>query len=98
LLASVAGLELRELADGETCCGFGGAFCVKYPDISDAMVSRKADDITESGAAVVLAGDLGCLMNIAGKLGRIGSRVEARHIAEVLAGLVDSPAIGAPRR
>jgi L-lactate dehydrogenase complex protein LldE len=98
LLASVVGLELRELADGETCCGFGGAFCVKYPDISDAMVSRKADDIAESGAAVVLAGDLGCLMNIAGKLGRLGSRIEARHVAEVLAGLVDAPAIGAPRR
>jgi L-lactate dehydrogenase complex protein LldE len=96
LLGRVLGLDLRELAEAETCCGFGGTFCVKYPDISDAMVARKADDISASGAEVVLAGDLGCLMNIAGKLGRVGAAVEARHIAEVLAGMTDVPAIGAP--
>jgi L-lactate dehydrogenase complex protein LldE len=98
LLGGAAGLELRELAEPETCCGFGGTFCVKYPDISDAMVARKVDDIVASGADVVLAGDLGCLMNIAGKLGRSGSAIEVRHIAEVLAGMAEGPAIGAPRR
>jgi L-lactate dehydrogenase complex protein LldE len=98
LLASVAGLKLRELPDSETCCGFGGTFCVKYPEISDKMVGDKADDIAATGAAAVLAGDLGCLLNIAGKLSRQGCAVEARHIAEVLAGMTDGvPPIGAPR-
>jgi L-lactate dehydrogenase complex protein LldE len=98
LLAGVAGLELCELAEAETCCGFGGTFCVKYPDISDAMATRKANDIAASGAEVILAGDLGCLMNIAGKLSRLGSAVETRHIAEVLSGSTTGPAIGAARR
>jgi L-lactate dehydrogenase complex protein LldE len=98
LLAGLTGIELRDLVETETCCGFGGAFCVKYPDISDAMVSRKADDVAATGAEVLLAADLGCLMNIAGKLGRRGSPVEVRHVAEVLAGATDSPAIGAAKR
>jgi L-lactate dehydrogenase complex protein LldE len=97
LLASVAGLRLAELPGAEMCCGFGGTFCVKYPEISDKMVGDKAAEIAASGAAAVLAGDLGCLLNIAGKLARLGVRVEARHIAEVLAGMTDTPAIGAPR-
>src|ERR1700686_1844870 len=81
LLASVVGLRLSELADGEVCCGFGGTFCVKYPEISDKMVTDKATEITATGAEVVLGGDLGCLLNIAGKLARLGIPVEARHIA-----------------
>ena len=97
LLAAVAGLELRELPGAEVCCGFGGTFCVKYPEISDKMVSDKAEEIAATGAEAVLAGDLGCLLNIAGKLSRLGIAVEARHIAEVLAGMTDAaPAIGAP--
>jgi L-lactate dehydrogenase complex protein LldE len=96
LLASVAGLELRELPGAEVCCGFGGTFCVKYPEISDKMVSDKAEDVAATGADAVLAGDLGCLLNIAGKLSRLGHPVEVRHIAEVLAGMADEvPAIGA---
>ncbi|HYE00010.1 MAG TPA: (Fe-S)-binding protein [Alphaproteobacteria bacterium] len=95
LLASVEGLELRELPGAEVCCGFGGTFCVKYPDISDRMVGDKARDIAATGAGTVLAGDLGCLMNIAGKIHRDGLPVQARHIAEVLAG-TDAPAIGEP--
>ena len=96
LLASVDGLRLRELPGAEICCGFGGTFCVKYPDISDKMVSDKAADIVNTGAAAVLAGDLGCLLNIAGKLQRHGGRVEVRHVAEVLAGMTDEvPPIGA---
>ncbi len=94
LLGLVAGLELRELGGAEECCGFGGTFCVKYPDISLKMVDDKIADIEKTGAETVLAGDLGCLMNIAGRLRRKGSPVEARHVAEVLAGMTDAPAIG----
>jgi L-lactate dehydrogenase complex protein LldE len=99
LLAAVEGLCLTELPGAEICCGFGGTFCVKYPEISDKMVADKAVDIAATGADAVLAGDLGCLLNIAGKLTRIGSPVEVRHIAEVLAGMADdTAAIGAPTK
>lgn len=94
LLASVEGIELSEMKDAEVCCGFGGTFCVKFPDISNDMVEKKAGNIAATGAEVVLAGDLGCLMNMAGKMKRQGSRVAARHVAEVLAGMADRPAIG----
>ena len=98
LLASVDGLELRELPGAEVCCGFGGTFCVKYPEISDKMVSDKAADIAATGAEAVFAGDLGCLLNMAGKLSRQGRPVEVRHVAEVLAEMTDGvPPIGAPR-
>jgi L-lactate dehydrogenase complex protein LldE len=94
LLASVEGLELAEMGEAQICCGFGGTFCVKYPDISNDMLEKKAASIAESRASVVLAGDLGCLMNLAGKLKRLNSQVQSRHVAEVLAGLTDGPAIG----
>jgi L-lactate dehydrogenase complex protein LldE len=98
LLASVSGLRLEELPGAEVCCGFGGTFCVKYPEISDKMVTDKAADIAATGAEAVLAGDLGCLLNMAGKLYRQGRLIEVRHVAEVLAGMTDRvPAIGAPR-
>ena len=98
LLASVFGLRLKESPGAEVCCGFGGTFCVKYPEISDKMVTDKADDIAATGAAAVLAGDLGCLLNIAGKLSRQGRLIEVRHIAEVLAGMAgDVPPIGGTR-
>jgi L-lactate dehydrogenase complex protein LldE len=96
LLASVRGLQLTELPDAEVCCGFGGTFCVKYPEVSTKMVRDKAADIEATGADLVLAGDLGCLMNMAGCLKRQGSRVEARHVAEVLAGELEAPPIAAP--
>ena len=94
LLRSVDGLSLSEMKDSDVCCGFGGTFCVKYPDISNTMVSEKADCIEKSGAGTLLAGDLGCLMNMAGKLQRRGADVRVRHVAEVLAGMTDAPAIG----
>ncbi len=95
LLDSVTGLTVRELGEPEECCGFGGVFCVKYPEISDKMVSGKADDIEAAGAGTLLAGDLGCLMNMGGKLKRRGSAVRVRHVAEVLAGMTgDAPPIG----
>ena len=87
-------LHLRELPDANVCCGFGGTFCVKYPDISNRMVGNKADLIVETGAETLLAGDMGCLMNMAGKLQRDGTNVRVRHVAEVLAGMTDTPAIG----
>ena len=94
LLAGVDGLTLVELDEAETCCGFGGLFATKYGELSNAIVSRKADDIRAAKADTVLAGDLGCLLNMAGKLQREGSAVKARHVAEVLAGMTDAPAIG----
>ena len=94
LLGNVSGVEISEMKDSDVCCGFGGTFCVKYPEISDAIVEVKAENIINSGAKTVLAGDLGCLLNIAGKLKRLGSNVEVRHIAEVLSGLPLEPAIG----
>ncbi len=94
LLATVDGLTLKELPGAETCCGFGGAFAVKYPEISDEIVGKKAADITATGADTLLAGDLGCLMNMAGKLKRQGSAIRVRHVAEVLAGDTETPAIG----
>ena len=99
LLATVAGLNLAEMPDAEVCCGFGGTFCVKYPEISNAMVAKKVANAAATGAGTLLAGDLGCLMNMAGKLARMGSNIEVRHVAEVLAGMTDTPAIAAtPQR
>ena len=99
LLGTVEGLELAELPNAETCCGFGGLFCVKYPAIADRMAQDKIDEIEASGAETVLAGDLGCLMHIAGTLSRRGSPCTARHVAEVLAGACgEAPPIGQPPR
>ena len=97
LLASIEGLELREMAERDVCCGFGGTFCVKYPDISNVMVGDKTRNVAATGADMVLAGDLGCLMNMAGKASREGRSFAARHVVEVLAGELDTPAIGAAR-
>jgi L-lactate dehydrogenase complex protein LldE len=96
LLGKVKGLQLAEMGDTEACCGFGGTFCVKFPDISNSMVERKTADIVATGAQHLLAGDLGCLMNIAGKLQRQGSAIKVRHVAEVLAGMTQDPPIGEP--
>lgn len=96
LLETVSGLSFTEMKDPDVCCGFGGTFAVKYGEISDAIVAKKVDNISASGAGTLLAGDLGCLMNMAGKLQRLGRPVKARHVAEVLAGMTDAPAIGEP--
>ena len=94
LLRSIKGLSLNEMSNADVCCGFGGTFCVKYPEISTKMVSDKVDNLEASDADLLLAGDLGCLLNIAGRLKRKGSLVETRHIAEVLAGDLSEPPIG----
>ena len=98
LLGHVEGLSLAEMKDPDVCCGFGGTFCVKYPDVSNKIVEKKTANIEASGATTLLAGDLGCLMNMAGKLSREGKEIKVRHIAEVLAGFGDEPAIGEPER
>ncbi|BCH34590.1 hypothetical protein MesoLjLc_65200 [Mesorhizobium sp. L-8-10] len=97
LLASVKGLKLVEMRDADACCGFGGAVCAKYPDLAKAKADQKARAISASGADLLIAGDLGCLMKIAGKLKREGSAIEVRHVAEVLAGMNDDPPIGGRR-
>ena len=97
LLSGVQDLSINEMSDSNVCCGFGGTFCVKYPKISERMVSDKVRNVNASGAGVLLGGDLGCLLNIAGRLKREGSQVEVYHAAEVLAGLTDTPSIGEPK-
>ncbi|HVP85212.1 MAG TPA: (Fe-S)-binding protein [Rhizomicrobium sp.] len=85
LLSSVAGLEKRELADPEICCGFGGLFSVKYPEISERMADDKLTDAAATGASMLLGGDLGCLLHLAGRARRRGMALEVRHAAEILA-------------
>jgi L-lactate dehydrogenase complex protein LldE len=96
LLAKVQGLTVTDLPGCEICCGFGGAFSVKYPAVSDALAADKRRELEAAGADLLLAGDLGCLMHMAGKLTRDGSPVRARHVIEVLAGMGGEPAIGEP--
>ena len=96
LLGAVDGLELVEMEDVEVCCGFGGTFCVKYPDISERMVSDKVALAAATGADTLVGGDLGCLLNIAGRAARLDVPLEVRHAAEILAGMTDAPPIGGP--
>jgi len=98
LLGSVQGLQLTEMADAEVCCGFGGTFCVKYPEISGRMVDDKLANVAATGADTLLGGDLGCLMNMAGRLRRQGSRLKVFHTAEVLAGMATGGGIGEGER
>jgi L-lactate dehydrogenase complex protein LldE len=90
LLDAVHGLRRVELPQAETCCGFGGLFSVKMPDISGAMLRRKLDSIEASGAAVVVGTDVSCLMHIGGGLRRRGRAVTVKHLAEILAGEAES--------
>src|SRR4029077_18551382 len=94
-LLRAIGATVVEMAEAEVCCGFGGTFCVKYPEISVRMVSDKVRDIVATGADTVLAGDLGCLLNISGRMRRDGHHTKVRHVAEVLAGMTGQvPPIG----
>lgn len=91
LLRRVPGLSLKEMRECEECCGFGGAFSVKFGEVSTQIVDRKCDAIAAAGADAVVGGDLGCLMNIEGRLRRRGDETtRVLHIAEVLAGGVES--------
>jgi L-lactate dehydrogenase complex protein LldE len=95
LLKSVPGLTLTEMPEPEICCGFGGTFCVKYPDISTRMATDKAAGIESTNADMLLAGDMGCLLNIAGRLSRMNVKIAVHHVAEILAGR-SAPPIGTP--
>lgn len=86
LLAAVEGLELLELPDASECCGFGGTFAVKNPDVSTAMLADKLRAVEATGAGAVCACDASCLMHIGGGLERAGAATRAVHLAEVLAG------------
>jgi L-lactate dehydrogenase complex protein LldE len=85
LLASVEGLSVSELTDRDVCCGFGGLFSVKYPEISERMADDKIADATATGADILIGGDLGCLLHLEGRMKRQGKAMRVRHVAEVLA-------------
>ena len=91
LLATVPGLTLKEMAMPEQCCGFGGTFAVKYGDISARICDQKCEDIRSTQADAVVLGDLGCMLNIEGRLRRLGDlRTRVLHVAEVLAGMTET--------
>ncbi len=94
LLGQVLGLSLEEMEESEVCCGFGGTFCIKYPKISERMVGEKTAHIGRAGVGTVLGGDLGCLLNITGRLRREGDDTRVFHVAEVLADMASGPGIG----
>lgn len=91
LLANVEGATLVPLTDAEQCCGFGGTFSMKYPEVSTALATEKARAISQTQAEVVVADDYSCLMNIVGRMSRLGLGVRAMHLSEVLAGTRDDP-------
>ena len=84
LLRAVSGLELLDLPQAQACCGFGGAFSVKYPHISQEMADEKAANVMSTGADTLVSCDMGCLMNIGGTLSRQGQDIKVRHLAQVL--------------
>ncbi|OQW99435.1 MAG: Fe-S oxidoreductase [Desulfobacteraceae bacterium A6] len=86
LIRKIQGAEFIEMKDSDKCCGFGGAFSVKYPEISTAILEDKVKNIIDSNAEVVTGCDMGCLMNIQGILSRRGLPVKTLHIAQLLAG------------
>jgi L-lactate dehydrogenase complex protein LldE len=85
LLRALAGAEFVELPGGDECCGFGGSFSVRLPEVSTAILDKKLANVEATGADCVVACDAGCLMQMRGGLSRRGSRVRALHLAEVLA-------------
>ena len=93
LLAKVEGLELKPLKDSDVCCGFGGLFSVKYPEISERMADDKISDAKDTDSSLVIGPDLGCLLHLAGRAARRGETLKFRHIAEVLANC-PHPSIG----
>ena len=86
LLKKAADVEIIEMQDSDVCCGFGGTFCVKYPEISAKLVDDKIKNIESSNADTLIGGDLGCLLNIQGRLSRLNKDIKVYHVAEILAG------------
>jgi len=90
LLAKMPGLKLREMEEAEACCGFGGAFAVKFGEISTRIADNKCNNVAASGADALVLGDLGCMLNIEGRLRRRGDMTtKVLHVAEVLAGKIE---------
>ena len=85
LLKNVKGLEFVEMANSDVCCGFGGTFSIKYPEISAGILDNKIEAIENANIDAVVSGDASCLMQIGGRLSRLGSRIKTMHLAEVLA-------------
>ncbi|MFV8817073.1 (Fe-S)-binding protein [Haliea sp. E17] len=96
LLRSLCGVRIAEMEQTEVCCGFGGTFCAKMPAISAKMADDKLAAAEASGATLVTGGDLGCLLHLAGRARREGRQLQFRHVAELLDGDLDTPAIGEP--
>ena len=94
LLKNLCNVEVSELGQSEVCCGFGGTFCAKMPELSGKMVSDKLESALTTQATILAGGDMGCLMNIAGRAKRLGKSIEVRHVAELLADDLNGPAIG----
>ena len=100
LLKYCANVDVMEMRQTEECCGFGGTFSIKFPEVSNRMVSNKVEKAREVQAEMLLGGDLSCLLNIAGKIHRQSdeqeglTRIEVRHVAEVLAGELEEPPLG----
>lgn len=94
LLKHISGVDIVEMQDTSACCGFGGTFCAKMPAISAEMADAKLAQVEQTGATLLTGGDLGCLMQLAGRAHRTGQPIEARHVAEILAGALDEPGIG----
>lgn len=94
LLKVLCGIEISEMQQSDVCCGFGGTFCAKMPEISTKMVDDKLRNASATGAAILTGGDLGCLLNIAGRARRQGLDIEVRHVAELLSGDLYTPPIG----
>jgi L-lactate dehydrogenase complex protein LldE len=98
LLRAMTGVEICEPENRDACCGFGGTFAVKYDQISGEIARKKCAALAATGARLVLGGDLGCLLHLAGRFKRDGLNVSCRHVAEVLAGPPEAPPIGGGER
>ncbi len=94
LLSQIKDLKITEMHEPEVCCGFGGTFCVKYPEISTNIVTEKSNDIKNTGADILVGGDLGCLLNISGRCSRMNIPIKCFHTVELLAGIDDCLPIG----
>ncbi|HED14488.1 MAG TPA: (Fe-S)-binding protein [Gammaproteobacteria bacterium] len=94
LLTAISGLTLTTPKEADSCCGFGGTFCVKYPAISARLLKNKQTALTDTDADLISGGDLGCLLNIAGGLRRAGDKTKVYHVAELLDGCAGQAGIG----
>ncbi len=94
LLKTLCNIDVDEMVDTDVCCGFGGSFSVKMPQVSAGVADKKIENAWATGADMMLAADMGCLLHLAGRLKRRNESLEGRHVAEVLAGRIDGPAIG----